>query len=180
MESGFRRAVAVALAALMNGWTVACLAAQQPIAERSVPTSEPWVISVLGERAAGSGAFQCRERTRDVSWSGTCHTAALAPLLEIERSVEPGPDFGERVCRLMEQAGEEIPPGTMEIVASGDLPEGGSLPDSVEVYRLLYHPYATEATLGVSEVDLEDGTPWLHDAGECTAHVMWSDRRALP
>ena len=43
------------------------------------------------------------------------------------------------------------------------------------VYHLLYFPFATEASIGIPDEERSQGAPWLHLAGTCQAHVMWTE-----
>lgn len=149
------------------------LVAQEVEAEANLP----WMTAVLGVEAAESGAFVCEATVEANRWSGVCYHPALAAMRGVQETIEPGPNFDARLCRALSQRGEEVPLGSVEVYASGELRGGRSRPDSVTVYRLLYFPKATVADLGVAGKDPEDGSPWLHHEGECTAHVMWSERR---
>ena len=47
----------------------------------------------------------------------------------------------------------------------------------MNVYYLLYIPFATAASIGVSDVEPEDPTvPFLHRAGTHESHIMWMER----
>jgi len=40
--------------------------------------------------------------------------------------------------------------------------------------------YGTSASLELTDQELVPGTPWIHHAGTCDAHVMWSEVRPFP
>lgn len=145
--------------------------------EAETEASPSWAATILGAEAAASGAFVCEATVDGNRWSGVCFQPALATMLNVQETIELGPNFDARLCRALKQRGEEVPLGSTEVYAAGELREGRSLPDSLTVYHLLYFPDATEADLGVTKEDPGDGSPWLHHEGECTAHVMWSERR---
>ena len=139
-----------------------------------------WAAKLVGNEAAAANELICATTsTRADRWSAACYQPALAAMREIAADLEPGPDFDERLCRAMAARREAMPRGAIETTASGAIAEGSAWPDSITVYRLLYLPFATETELGVPDEDPEDGSPWLHQAGLCTAHVMWSERRAF-
>lgn len=67
-----------------------------------------------------------------------------------------------------------LPAYGLELSASGTLGEDGALPEEMSVYYLLYIPFATSASIGVSDVAPEDPTvPYLHRAGTHESHIMW-------
>ena len=69
----------------------------------------------------------------------------------------------------------KLPPYGLEMSASGTLGDDGELPEEMSVYYLLYIPFATSASIGVSDVVPDDPTvPYLHQAGTHEAHVMWT------
>jgi len=84
--------------------------------------------------------------------------------------------FYELLCQADEAA--DPPTGLLEISASVAIPSEGQLADSMTVYHLLYTPNETSASLGLRDDDPRAGAAWLHHAGSCNAHVMWSERRA--
>lgn len=142
-------------------------------------SAQDWVRAVLGDDAAASGAFACESSLDGSRWSATCLHPSLRTLHAVEDSVEPGPAFRATVCRALKDRGYTAPNGALEVSASGVVRAGRQLPDSATVYFLLYVPFTTEATLAVTATDPGSGAPWLHQAGTCTAHVMWSERRAV-
>lgn len=163
------------------GLGLLCALGASPLLAQEVANdpNPAWVTAVLGDEAAALGAFMCEVDVQMDRWSAVCFHPSLAEMRDVGRTLEPGPDFDVRLCRALDSLGSEVPTGSIEVYASGPLRDGQSLPDSVTIYRLLYTPHATEANLGVVDENPGDGSPWLHHAGECTAHVMWSERRAL-
>lgn len=83
--------------------------------------------------------------------------------------------FRERLCREVDGSDLAIPAGAMEITANLPLGSEGDYSHSMTVYHLLWTPGHTTATLGVSDEDPGEGRPFLHQAGTCGAHVMWSE-----
>lgn len=113
-----------------------------------------------------------------------CHHESLAPVLSHQRSLAQqglrGQAFRERLCRDVRSGIVDMPDRAYMLDASASLKPDGSLPDSVTVYHMLQLPYATEESAGISDEEVAPGAPWLHHAGTCDAHLMWSERRALP
>ncbi len=99
-----------------------------------------------------------------------CHVVGAAGLR--------GAAFREELCTRVEAEAADPPTGLLEISASVAIPSEGQLADSMTVYHLLYTPNETSASLGLRDDDPGAGAPWLHNAGSCNAHVMWSERRA--
>jgi hypothetical protein len=129
----------------------------------------------------GTGTFLCAS---DVSSpariSMVCHHRVLDERLKLERELSresglQGSAFRERLCREVASRGLEVPNGAMEITASLPQNDDGSYPAEMTVYHLLWLPDQNAATLGVTDEDPGEGRPWLHQAGSCGAHVMWSE-----
>ncbi|NIR75954.1 MAG: hypothetical protein GWO12_12730 [Gemmatimonadetes bacterium] len=80
----------------------------------------------------------------------------------------------------VEAGAVEIPERAYMVDASGRLDSDESAPDSVVVCHLLQLPYATEESVGLTDEEPTPGAPWLHHAGTCDAHVMWSETRVFP
>ncbi len=50
----------------------------------------------------------------------------------------------------------------------------------MSVYYLLYIPFATSASIGISDVSPDDpAVPYLHHAGTHESHVMWMKKVKL-
>ena len=127
-----------------------------------------------------TGRFLC---VSDVSSparvSMVCHHHVLEERLRFERGLRAetglrGSAYRERLCREVASRGMEVPDGAMEITASLGRNEDGTYAREMTVYHLLWLPHQTGETTGVIDEDPDDGTPWLHQAGTCGAHVMWS------
>lgn len=113
----------------------------------------------------------------------SCYHATLGPVLAHQRSLSRqglrGQAFRERLCRDVRAGLVEMPDRAYMLDASAALKPDGSLPDSLTVYHMLQLPYATEESTGITDEELTPGAPWLHHAGTCDAHLMWSEKRAL-
>lgn len=135
-------------------------------------------------RRQGQGPFVC---ISDVSHPGRlsflCHHRVLDRQLDLERELRrngvTGADFRLRRCEEARARNIEVPNGAMEIMASLAVDSTGTLADEMTVYHLLWLPHATGASSGVVEVDPGQGAPFLHQAGSCGAHVMWSEVRRV-
>ncbi len=132
---------------------------------------------------SGSGSFLCVIDANNAErLSLNCHDRKLIPLLRLEREVGAaglrGAAFREELCTRVQAEAAGPPTGSLEISASVAIPSEGQLADSMTVYHLLYTPNQTSASLGLRDDDPGAGAPWLHHAGSCNAHVMWSERRA--
>lgn len=154
----------------------ATISAQKAAADRTGDPSR-WERALLGDRASSSGAFTCEAKTNDGQWSATCLHASLTALRTAETAAGSAADFETRVCRMLARQHATVPVGAMELSASGSLRSGQTVPDSVNVYYLVYLPLQTTASLAITDSDPGDGKPWLHHAGTCMAHVMWSEVR---
>ena len=113
-----------------------------------------------------------------------CHHHVLGERLRFERELRRdtglrGDAFRERLCTEVASRGLEIPAGAMEITASLAQSEEGMSADEMTVYHLLWTPGQTTETIGVVDTDPGEGEPWLHHAGTCGAHVMWSQQIPL-
>lgn len=140
--------------------------------------------SAAGDRVVrrGEGPFLCvsdSSPARRISL--ICHHRILEERLRFERELRQvtwlqGAAFTTRLCREVEARGMEVPDGAMEITASVAVLADGSIDPAATVYRLLWLPFATTASIGVPSEDPGQGRPWVHQAGSCGAHVMWSER----
>lgn len=133
----------------------------------------------------GTGHFVCiGDPPGDGRLNVVCHHESLGPVLSHQRSLSEGglrgKAFQERLCRDVRSGIVEMPDRAYMLDASAALKPDGSLPDSVTVYHMLQLPYATEGSAGISDEELVPGKPWLHHAGTCDAHLMWSEKRAVP
>jgi hypothetical protein len=138
-----------------------------------------WERALLGDRAASSGAFTCEANSNDGQWSATCFHPSVAALHAAEGAAGNVADFEARVCRILAREQATVPVGAMEISASGTLQGGQTVPDSIDVYYLVYVPFQTTASLAITDSDPGGGRPWLHHAGTCMAHVMWNEIRSF-
>lgn len=130
----------------------------------------------------GTGRFLC---VSDASVTGrlsmVCHHHVLEERLRFERELRRetglrGDAFRERLCNEVSGRELEIPAGAMEITASLARDDDGVYADEMTVYHLLWLPTHTAETIGVVDEDPGKGQPWLHQAGTCGAHVMWSEQ----
>lgn len=133
----------------------------------------------------GTGRFLCVSDTSGAERiSMVCHHHVLEERLRFERELRRetglrGAAFRERLCGEVAGRGLEIPAGAMEITASLAQSAEGKYADEMTVYHLLWTPGQTAETIGVVDTDPGEGEPWLHQAGTCGAHVMWSEQIPL-
>lgn len=134
----------------------------------------------------GTGRFLC---ISDVSsaqrLSMVCHHRVLEERLRFERELSrqtglQGQAFRERLCDEIAERGWSVPDGAMEITASLARTDDGSYAREMTVYHLLWLPHQTVESTGVVGEDPGNGRPFLHQAGTCGAHVMWSEVVAVP
>ncbi len=129
----------------------------------------------------GTGPFICvSDASSPQRLSMVCHHQVLEEALRFARDLRQetelrGNAFRKLLCEEVASRGLEVPDGAMEITASLTRNEDGTRPSEMTVYHLLWLPQQTTETLGVVDEDPGDGQPWLHHAGMCGAHVMWSD-----
>ena len=129
----------------------------------------------------GTGRFLCvSDASSPTRLSMVCHHHVLEQRLRFERELRAGTGlrggaYRERLCSEVSSRGWEVPDGAMEITASLGKNEDGRYAHEMTVYHLLWLPNQTEETVGVIDKDPGDDRPWLHQAGTCGAHVMWSD-----
>jgi len=131
-----------------------------------------------GDRTAKNGTgFTCISDSSDPTrLSYNCHHPALNEQFALEREFRElrGAEFRERVCSEAEARGIRVPNGAIEITSSVTIDDEGDLDTSMTVYTLLWVPYQTEQMVAIADEDPGDAGPWLHRAGTCQAHVMWS------
>ena len=133
----------------------------------------------------GMGHFLCvSDASSPARLSMVCHHHVLEQRLRFERELRVdtglrGSAYRERLCSEVAGRGWEVPNGAMEITASLGRNEDGTYAHEMTVYHLLWLPNQTEETTGVSDEDPGDDSPWLHQAGTCGAHVMWSNAIAV-
>ena len=135
--------------------------------------------------AVGDGEWICRgDRPGDDRLSLSCYTRSAAPFLDRQRELVSQDIRGAAMRELLDKeakAGKiQLPAYGLEISASGTLGEGGTLPEEMSVYYLLYIPFATSASIGISDVSPDDpAVPYLHHAGTHESHVMWMKKVKL-
>lgn len=140
--------------------------------------------SAAGDRVVrrGEGPFLC---VSDISparrISLICHHRVLEERLRFERELGKatglqGGELTARLCHEGEARGMKVPNGAMEFTASVAVLTDGTIDRAATVYRLLWLPFATTASIGLPSEDPGEGRPWLHQSGSCGAHVMWSER----
>lgn len=131
-----------------------------------------------GDRTVKHGAgFTCiSDVSNPARLSHNCHHPALNEQFALERELRElsGAEFRERVCSEVETRGIRVPNGAIEITSSVAIDDEGALDSSMTIYTLLWVPYQTEEELAITTDDPGEGKPWLHRAGTCQAHVMWS------
>jgi hypothetical protein len=134
----------------------------------------------------GNGPFICvSDASNSRTLSMVCHHRVLEERLQLERALSRetglrGEAFTTRLCEEVASRHLDVPNGAMEITASLMRQPDGLLAREMTIYHLLWLPFATDASAGVPAEDPGEGHPWLHQAGTCGAHVMWSDVIELP
>ena len=160
------------------------------LVESLLPASARGKAKIVVRDATGEvvirkgGGFICiSDSSRPGRLSLNCHQEALQEQLDLEREVAlegfRGEEFAHRLCKLADARGVVVPDGAIEISASIRLESDGSLPHKMTVYYLLWLPQATTASIGIVDENPGDGSPWLHKAGTCQAHVMWPEQRPI-
>ncbi|MEM7416222.1 MAG: hypothetical protein AAF389_12035 [Gemmatimonadota bacterium] len=131
----------------------------------------------------GDGPFVCvSDASNPNRISVLCHHKTLDGLMLLKERLRAesglrGSDFRALLCERVGPAGVVAPAGAMEIM--GSLPRTATgYASEMTVTRLLYVPFETTIGLGIADEDPGDGRPWLHHAGTCGAHVMWSEVRS--
>jgi hypothetical protein len=128
----------------------------------------------------GNGRFLCASDITDSTRiSMVCHHHVLEQRLRYERQLSretglTGGAFRERLCSDVARRGWSVPDGAMEITASLSRGEDGTYASEMTVYHVLWLPHQTTEGIGVADEDPGQGRPYLHQAGTCGAHVMWS------
>lgn len=114
--------------------------------------------------------------------SNNCHHPALGDMIGLEQELAnlDRAEFRRQLCVQARARGVRVPKGAMEITSSIAVDSTGKLDSTMTVYHLLWMPFETRESLGVVDEDPGDGRPWLHRAGTCQAHVMWSDDVRVP
>ena len=158
------------------------LLSMQPSAERDqvtllLPDGESFQI-----HRRGTNSIECvADEPGDDNLSLLCYHKSMGPFLKHQRRMASrglaGEAFWERVCGDVEVGMVEVPDQAYVLSASARLSTDGTPPDSIVVYHLLQLPYATGDSLGLPEEEVVPGAPWIHHAGNCDAHVMWSEVR---
>ena len=160
------------------------------LAESLLPASARGGAKIVVRDAAsevvireGDGFFCVSDSSRPGRVSLNCHHETLQEQLALERKIAKeglrGEEFRRRLCKQADARGVVVPHGATEISASISLESDGTLPPEMTVYYLMYMPQATTISIGIVDEDPGDGSPWLHMAGTCQAHVMWSEQRPI-
>lgn len=141
----------------------------------------------LIELRAGSNGFTClADNPMDNRFHASCYHDSLEPFMARGRELRAegiGRDEN-RSIRL-----EEIKRGDLKMPSEpaalyqlfGEAEalnqETGSVENVTPLY-VMYIPYATTETTGLSSTPLMPGGPWLMDAGQPWAHIMYSPNQA--
>lgn len=129
----------------------------------------------------GSGDWICRgDSAGDDQLSLNCYTRSMAAVLDRQRQLQgqgmESDAVREQIDREARSGQLSLPQAGAEIYASGPLSPDGGLPETLSVYHLVYVPFATSESIGVSDLEPDDpAVPFLHHAGTHEAHVMWSE-----
>ncbi len=136
------------------------------------------------EVRAGAGVFECLgDAPDDAQFSIQCYHRGMTEFVAYQNWLGKlglrGKAFRDRFCQDVTAGRVNVPDRGYLITASGPRGPHGELPDSVTIYHFLQLPHATEASIGLPASEVTPGSPWLHHAGTCNAHVMWSERRSV-
>lgn len=174
-------------------------AAQDPIADQIWQSVAPLravdrdAATVLGYREGSANLEVIREGTNqyicladspgDENFRVVCYHESLDPFMGRGREIRAAGGSGADVRRIRLQEVESgeltMPAQAMFLILSGTRGPDGAAPDSVSSRSVIYVPYATPESIGLSGTP--QGTePWLMDPGQHRAHVMLSGpRKAL-
>lgn len=134
---------------------------------------------IVVQKGSGDGFICSSDDQRPGRMGLICLHPSLAAMNALERDVASkglrGDAFRAELCGRAETSGAIPPNGTLEISASVGVEADGSFEPSMTVYHLLWVPHATTQTIGIEDEDPGDGSAWLHLAGTCQSHVMWSE-----
>ena len=135
----------------------------------------------LGTLRAGEGTMVClADKPGDDRFHVACYHRDLEPFMARGRALKAEGHDRDAVqaTRLAEiEAGTLSIPDAPTALYNVSGPEGafdaatGTLSDVRRVH-VVYIPYATEETTGISAAPRTDGTPWLMGAGKPWAHIM--------
>jgi hypothetical protein len=191
MKQG-RAAVILALA-WSAGWRPAVLAGQEKPRERQIaeavmplPEAQRVAATVYGYRHGGTLAEVLREGSNnfvcladtpgDRVFQVSCYHRSLEPFMALGRELRAQ---GLNRAQVQERRAEAVRAGTliMPEMASmtslrASLESPTEIPDSVNVLTVVYTPYATAESTGLSIRPAGMGMPWLMDPGRHRAHIM--------
>ncbi len=177
------------LAATGAGGASAQSAAQLDLLVSLIPPDLRGGVRVVVPTAAGlevvregSNRFTCVADTPgDDRFVVSCYHESLGPFLDRMRALRAsglaGSAARERTCAEVSSGRLPMPKRAYNLSASGPLVPDSDVPDSLLVYHLLQIPFATEASEGITDEEHVAGQPWLHHAGTCDAHIMWSETK---
>lgn len=129
----------------------------------------------------GSGQLVClADKPGDTRFHVACYHQSLEPFMARGRALRAEGQDRDSVqsTRLAEiEAGTlsipQVPAALYNLTGPVDAfdPASGTLSDTKPVH-VVYIPYATEETTGLSSAPRTDGTPWLMGSGKPWAHIM--------
>jgi hypothetical protein len=134
----------------------------------------------LAEIRAGTNGMICLADDPDrEGFHAACYHQSLEPFMARGRALRAGGMSAEATdsARLAEYESGKLPlptPGaTLYSISSDDdaFDPSGGVPAGTRGLYVVYLPYATEASIGVSATPARD-RPWLMFPGKPTAHVM--------
>ncbi len=178
------------LCIVAHGQEIASAEVQIAQALLAAPEAQREGAAVLGYDESGQ-LVTLREGTNELiclardpqskGFSVACYHKELDSFMARGRALKAeGKEFQE-IFDIREEevkAGKlEIPNNSSLMVCTGDMdPETGEVTNTYVRY-VVYIPFATGATTGLSETPLAPGLPWLMNAGTHRAHIMITPKR---
>jgi hypothetical protein len=125
----------------------------------------------------GAGDFVCLADTPgDETFQVSCYHKSLDPFMAMGRKLRAqGVSAGEVMERrkaAMEAGTLTIPMNAVMTTLRGAMNPDAMHPDTVSVLTVLYVPYATAESTGLSTRPMGVGQPWLMQPGMHRAHIM--------
>lgn len=187
-----RRAVAVLILVWNMAWPAVVLGQGKPV-ERQIaealtplPEAQRAGATVYGYRHGGTVAEVIREGSNsfvcladapgDLVFQVSCYHRSLEPFMAMGRELRAQ---GLNRAQVQERRAEAVRAGTLTMpqMASmtslrSSLETPTEIPDSVNVLTVVYTPYATAESTGLSPHPAGVGMPWLMEPGSHRTHIM--------
>ena len=178
------------------GFSTSCTQAQVPDAERQIaaavsaaPEELRAAATVLGYDADGA-LVRIREGSNDMTcladdpsddrFHVACYHASLEPFMERGRALRKEGKTRDEVERIRQEEAEagalKMPEQAAALYSLTGPPDSfdeatQSAPGASPLY-VVYIPFATEASTGLTKSPLAPGAPWIMNPGKPWAHIM--------